>query len=191
MEQWRTQCTSTIQEVTKDDRWTSKKTTGHTCLSLVQCSWFHNKNATDKNVILGKGSRCRPQLTKKNTTTCHTFAKKTSDDPHDFWDDNLWTNGLKVSQGALQDLHNNSWLESNPILTKQTLNSNIKELLQLINISYSCKWWHNQLLVGGVGVNFHMGNTGLQYIFTINKSNDNSKTVFCVCSHCLYQGIPD
>lgn len=44
-------------------------------LSFVQCSWFHNKNATDKNGILWKGSRCRPQLTKMNTKT-HICQKK-------------------------------------------------------------------------------------------------------------------
>uniref|UniRef100_A0A9J7XSH0 Transposase Tc1-like domain-containing protein n=1 Tax=Cyprinus carpio carpio TaxID=630221 RepID=A0A9J7XSH0_CYPCA len=84
-----------IQEVIKQPRTTSKELAS---LASVKGSVHDStiRKRLGKNSIQGRVPRQKPLLTKKNTKTCLTFAKKYLDYPLDFWANILWTDATKV-----------------------------------------------------------------------------------------------
>ncbi len=85
-----------IQEVIKEPRTTSKELQASLASIKVSVHDSTIRKRLDKNGIHGRVPRQKPLLTKKNTKTHLTFAKKYLDYPQDFWANILWTNATKI-----------------------------------------------------------------------------------------------
>ncbi len=81
-----------IQEVIKEPRTTSKELQASLASIKISVHDSTIRKILGKNDIHGRVPRQKTLLTKKNTKTRLTFAKKYIDYPQDFWANILWTN---------------------------------------------------------------------------------------------------